>query len=80
MADVTQLTALEIARSASLLPITDVAASMGIGEDLLDPYGRYVAKISLDAIEALGDRPRHPVQGQVANDLTLIGAGHADLA
>ena len=58
MTDVTQLTALEIARRASLLPITEVAASMGIGEDLLEPYGRHVAKVSLDATEALADRPQ----------------------
>lgn len=49
--------ALDIARAAHLTPISDVAATMGIGEDLLEPYGRYVAKIKLDAIAALGHRP-----------------------
>jgi formate--tetrahydrofolate ligase len=49
--------ALDIARAAHLTPISDVAATMGIGEDLLEPYGRYVAKIKLDAIAALSNRP-----------------------
>lgn len=49
---------LEIARGARLRPLTDVAADMGVGEHLLQPYGRGVAKISLDALEELDDRPR----------------------
>ncbi|MBY5162390.1 formate--tetrahydrofolate ligase [Salsipaludibacter albus] len=51
-------TDLDIARRASLDPITDVAERMGIGPHLLHPYGRDVAKISLDAIDELADRPR----------------------
>ena len=58
MSDAPQLTALEIARKATLRPITEVAAAMGIGEDQLEPYGRYVAKVSLDAVDTLADRPR----------------------
>lgn len=49
---------LEIARHASLKPLEEVAASMGIGEHLLEPYGSSVAKIKLEAIEELSDRPR----------------------
>jgi formate--tetrahydrofolate ligase len=49
---------LEIARRAQLRPLRDVAAQMGIVPELLEPYGRGVAKISLDAVEALADRPR----------------------
>ncbi|GAA2346687.1 formate--tetrahydrofolate ligase [Saccharopolyspora halophila] len=49
---------LDISRSAQLQPMTDVAAQLGIGEHLLEPYGRNVAKISLDAVEELADRPR----------------------
>ncbi len=30
---------------------------MGIGSDLLEPYGSYVAKVRLDAVAALADRP-----------------------
>jgi formate--tetrahydrofolate ligase len=48
---------LEISRSAELRPVSAVAADLGIGEHLLEPYGHSVAKISLDAITELADRP-----------------------
>lgn len=51
-------TDLEIARKADLRPLADVAADAGIPTDLLEPYGRGAAKISLDAIGAMTDRPR----------------------
>src|SRR5437879_1878069 len=50
-------TDLEIARQASLLPMTEVAARMGIGPHLLEPYGHDVAKIKLEAIDELRGRP-----------------------
>jgi formate--tetrahydrofolate ligase len=50
-------TALEIARKAVLVPIQDIAGEIGIGPDLLEPYGQFVAKVKLDAIAALADRP-----------------------
>ena len=50
--------AIEIARRATLHPIRDVAAGMGIGPEFLEPYGSHVAKVSLDAVEALARRPR----------------------
>ncbi|RRO18341.1 formate--tetrahydrofolate ligase [Saccharopolyspora rhizosphaerae] len=49
---------LDISRSTRLRPLEDIAAQLGIGEHLLEPYGRNVAKISLDAIDELSDRPR----------------------
>ena len=48
---------LEIARRASQRPIEEVAEAMGLGPQLLEPYGRGVAKIDLSAIDALADRP-----------------------
>jgi formate--tetrahydrofolate ligase len=48
---------LEIARGASLKPLDDVAAEMGIGSHLLEPYGEQVMKVKLAAIEELADRP-----------------------
>ena len=71
----TELTALEIARAATLRPIVDVAADMGIGEDLLAPYGRYVAKVSLRAIDALADRPRARYVVVTAVTPTPLGEG-----
>ena len=49
---------LAIARAASLKPLDDVAAGMGIGSHLLEPYGEGVAKIKLAAIEELAGAPR----------------------
>jgi formate--tetrahydrofolate ligase len=49
---------LQIARKATLKPIPEIAAGMGIGKHLLEPYGETVAKIKLEAIEELKDRPR----------------------
>src|SRR5215213_3360756 len=48
---------LEIARQAKLKPLPKIADGMGIGEHLLEPYGDSVAKIKLEAIEELEDRP-----------------------
>src|SRR6059058_6476970 len=50
-------TDLQIARKARLLPMPEVAARMGIGPHLLEPYGIDVAKIKLEAIDELRGRP-----------------------
>jgi formate--tetrahydrofolate ligase len=75
MTDAKQLTALEIARSAHLTPIVEVAEAMGIGEDLLEPYGRYVAKISLTAATVLAERPRAKYIVVTAVTPTPLGEG-----
>src|SRR5215210_7798384 len=49
---------LEVARKAKLQPLNKIAAEIGIGEHLLEPYGEGVAKIKLDAIEELAERPK----------------------
>src|SRR5918997_1537800 len=49
---------LEVARKARLQPLNEIAAEISIGEHLLEPYGEGVAKIKLDAIEELADRPK----------------------
>jgi len=49
---------LQIAREARLKPLEDIADEMRIGPHLLEPYGDAVAKIKLEAIEELKDRPR----------------------
>ena len=50
-------TDLEIARSAQLRPIADVAAQLGIPETALHPYGRHIAKVGFEFIDSLADRP-----------------------
>jgi formate--tetrahydrofolate ligase len=48
---------IEIAQQANLKRATEIAASLGIPEEHLEPYGHYKAKISLDFIRSLESRP-----------------------
>jgi formate--tetrahydrofolate ligase len=41
----------EIAQSAKLLPIREIAAKLGIPDDNLEPHGRYKAKIGMEFVE-----------------------------
>jgi formate--tetrahydrofolate ligase len=66
---------LEVARKAKLAPLEEVAASIGIGKRLLEPYGEGVAKIKLDAIEELEDRPRAKYVVVSAITPTPLGEG-----
>ena len=47
------LTDVEIAQSAKMKPIVEVAQKVGLDEDDLELYGKYKAKISLEAIKKL---------------------------
>ena len=51
------MTDLEIAQSHRLIPISQVAEKAGLLPDEVEPYGRYKAKISLDALERLKPNP-----------------------
>lgn len=66
---------LEIARGASMKPIAQVAEQMGIPADLLEPYGKYVAKINLDAIQTLKKRPKARYVVMSAITPTPLGEG-----
>lgn len=44
-------TDIEIAREARLVPIKEVADKIGISEDLLEPYGKYIAKVPYKTID-----------------------------
>ena len=46
-----------IAQSATLKPIGEIAARLGIPPDSIENYGRYKAKVALDYIDSLKDRP-----------------------
>ncbi|MGD7654407.1 MAG: formate--tetrahydrofolate ligase [Verrucomicrobiales bacterium] len=48
---------LEISRQATLKPISEIGAALGIPADSLECYGRYKAKISSPFIHSLTDRP-----------------------
>ena len=47
------LTDVEIAQSAKMKPIKEIAQKVGLDEDDLELYGKYKAKISLEAISKL---------------------------
>src|SRR5882762_6657392 len=72
---VTFPTDLEIARTARLKPMPEIAARMGIDPHLLEPYGHDVAKIKLDAIDELKDRPRAKYVVVSAMTPTPLGEG-----
>jgi formate--tetrahydrofolate ligase len=48
---------IEIAQAATMRPIGEIADKLGVPEDSVSPYGRYKAKISLDYVRSLADRP-----------------------
>jgi len=48
---------IEIAQKATMKRITEVAARLGIPDEHLEPYGHYKAKVSLDYLDSLKDRP-----------------------
>ena len=66
---------LEIARAGSPRPLSEIAAQMGIGEHLLEPYGRELAKISLEAIDELKNRPKAKYVVVTAITPTPLGEG-----
>ena len=73
--DEPQLTSLEIARGTRLKAVTDIAAEIGIGADLLETYGEFVAKIKLDAIAAVAPRPKAKYVVVTAVTPTPLGEG-----
>ena len=66
---------LDIARVATPKPLPDVAEQMGIGEHLLEPYGQSVAKIRLEAVDELADRPLGKYVVVTAITPTPLGEG-----
>ena len=68
-------TDLEIARAATPKPLLEIASQMGIGEHLLEPHGSSLAKIRLEAIEELSDRPTAKYVVVTAITPTPLGEG-----
>ncbi len=50
-------TDVQIAQEASLLPITEIAARLGVEDDELELYGKHKAKLSLSVLDRLKDKP-----------------------
>ncbi len=66
---------LEIAQSATLIPIRDLAATYGLEEDDLILYGKYKAKVHLDVLERLQNRPNGKYIVVTAITPTPLGEG-----
>ena len=66
---------LEIARKAELKPLTDIAKESGIPESSLELYGEGAAKIKLDAINAMADKPKAKYVVVTAITPTPLGEG-----
>jgi len=49
---------IEISQAAELMPIREMARRIGLEEDDIDIFGKYKAKVHLDVLTKLGDRPR----------------------
>lgn len=71
---------LDIARNTPLKPITDIADRAGIDQEYLEPYGRYVAKVSLQAAHAMQDNPQAKYVLVTAITPTPLGEGKTTTA
>ncbi len=71
---------IEIAQSARLLPIREIAARLGIEDDYILPYGVYKAKISLRFFRRLADRPDGKLILVTAITPTALGEGKTTTA
>ena len=79
-------TDIQIAQEATMLPIKDVAASIGIEEDDLELYGKYKAKISDELINRTKENPDgklilvtaiNPTPAGEGKTTTSVGLGEA---
>ena len=68
-------TDIQIAQEATMLPIRDVAAKYGIGEDDLELYGKYKAKFSDELLNEIEDRPDGKLVLVTAINPTPAGEG-----
>ena len=66
---------LEIASAAQIRPLTEIADEAGIPRDYLELYGTGVAKVKLEAVEAMADRSRGRYVVVTAITPTPLGEG-----
>jgi formate--tetrahydrofolate ligase len=78
---------IEIAQAAAMRPVVEMAADkLGIPDEAVSPYGKYKAKISLDYVRSLCDRPNGklilvtaitPTPAGEGKTTTTVGLGDA---
>lgn len=80
------LTDVEIAQSAKMKPISEIAKKVGLEDDDLELYGKYKAKIALEAINQLENNPDgklilvtaiNPTPAGEGKTTTMIGLSQA---
>ena len=71
---------IEIAREATMMPITEVARGLGVAPGHVVPYGHYKAKIDLDFVASLQDRPGGKLVLVTAMSPTPAGEGKTTVA
>lgn len=80
------LSDVEIAQSAKMKPISEIAKKVGLQEDDLELYGKYKAKIALEAINRLENNPDgklilvtaiNPTPAGEGKTTTMIGLSQA---
>ncbi len=80
------LTDIEIAQGAKMLPITKIAEKMGLDADLIEPYGKYKAKLPKELFEKVKDNEDgklilvtaiNPTPAGEGKTTTSIGLGQA---
>ena len=77
---------IEIAQSAKMLPVSEIAGRLGILPDELEPYGRYKAKLAESIYSRLADKPDgklvlvtaiNPTPAGEGKTTTTVGLGQA---
>ncbi len=71
---------LQIAQSATVKPILDIAAGIDLSEDDLELYGKYKAKVHLNVLEKFADRPQGKYIDVTAITPTPLGEGKTTTA
>jgi formate--tetrahydrofolate ligase len=66
---------LEIAQAAKMRPIQEIAEKVGVLEDELELHGKYKAKVNLDILKRLGNKPNGKYIDVTAITPTPLGEG-----
>lgn len=69
------LTDIEIAQKANMLPAAQIAAELGIDSEEIEPYGKYIAKLSDKLYESLKNKPNGKLILMTAINPTPTGEG-----
>lgn len=74
------LSDLEIAQAAKLRPIAEIAKDLGLKEEEIEFHGKHIAKISLEVLERLKDKPNGKFITVTAVTPTPLGEGKTVVA